>query len=88
MNLARSVPVSSNLLHRLALNLVIDRERIDEPFTRNCDKFRRKQSIVPFDTICLGFAVASGLDKQTPRRSGIQAVCGQLPKFLSTRYWN
>ena len=88
MNLARSVPVSSNLLHRLALNLVIDKERIDEPFTQNCGKFRRKQPIAPFDTICLRFPVASGLDKQTPRRSGIQTVRGQLPKFLSTRYWN
>ena len=48
MNLARSVPVSSNLLHRLALNLAIDKARIDEPFTQNCEKFRRKQFIVPF----------------------------------------
>lgn len=47
MNLARSDPVSSNLLHRLALNLAIDKARIDEPFTQNCEKFRCKQPVVP-----------------------------------------
>src|SRR5437773_8188399 len=48
MNLARSVPVSSNPLHRLALHLAIDKARIDEPFAQICEKFRRKLLIVPF----------------------------------------